>query len=298
MIGEFAALSSSAVWALASLLFTQLGKDIRAAALNLLKGVIAIVLLLGTLWVLEGAPWPRGIPARDAGWLIASGFVGITIGDTAFFQALRRVGPRRSLLLLSLAPLLTAVLGWLVLGEPVTGGMVLGMLVTMGGISWVILERSTPTDSSHHEDPAAERAGVAFALLAALCQAVGNILVKEGGSEASALAVSAVRILAGCVGLVLSVVIARQMKDVVSAFRRPRTAGLLFIATVLGTYMGIWLMNVGLLNAPVAVASTLNSTSPIFVLPLAAFVLKEKLSWRAIVGAAVAVAGVALLTLS
>lgn len=297
MIGELAALSSSAVWALASLLFTELGKSIRAAALNLMKGVIAIVMLLATLWVLEGSPWPTGIPTSDALWLVASGFVGITVGDTAFFQALRRIGPRKSLLLLSLAPLITALLGWPVLGEPVSPVMLFGMALTMGGVSWVIRERAvdaTPDEEGRLD----ERAGVAFGLLAALCQAVGNILVRLGGAEASPLAVSAVRIMAGCVGLIVSVVIARQAKDIWSTLRTPRRSGLLVVATFLGTYLGIWLMNIGLLNAPVAVASTLNSTSPIFVLPLVAFISRESVSPRAIVGALIAVGGVALLTLT
>ena len=69
------------------------------------------------------------------------------------------------------------------------------------------------------------------------------------------------------------------------------------IATFLGTYCGVWLMNYGLRNLPVGVASTLNSTSPIFILPLSALVLGEKVSPRAIFGAIIAVAGIAVLAL-
>jgi drug/metabolite transporter (DMT)-like permease len=42
------------------------------------------------------------------------------------------------------------------------------------------------------------------------------------------------------------------------------------------------------------VATTLNSTSPLFVLPLAALWMKERITVNAVVGAVIAVSGVAL----
>ena len=54
-------------------------------------------------------------------------------------------------------------------------------------------------------------------------------------------------------------------------------------------------MNYGFLNAYIGVAATLNSTSPIFVLPLAAIFLDDKLTSRSVVGALIAVSGIAVL---
>ena len=43
-----------------------------------------------------------------------------------------------------------------------------------------------------------------------------------------------------------------------------------------------------------SVAAALNSTSPLFVLPLAAYIMREKISRRAILGTAMSVLGIAV----
>jgi drug/metabolite transporter (DMT)-like permease len=66
----------------------------------------------------------------------------------------------------------------------------------------------------------------------------------------------------------------------------------LLIATTCGTVLGVWLMLIAFQQAPVGVAATLTSMSPLFVLPLVVFVLRQQVSFRGIVGAIVAVFGV------
>jgi drug/metabolite transporter (DMT)-like permease len=53
----------------------------------------------------------------------------------------------------------------------------------------------------------------------------------------------------------------------------------------------------GVKHAGVAVASVLASTAPMFAIPLAVVFLDERLTARAILGAAVTVAGIVLLQL-
>ena len=65
-------------------------------------------------------------------------------------------------------------------------------------------------------------------------------------------------------------------------------------AIFLGTFLGLWLQQVSLKWASTGVSQTLLATSPLFVLPLAAWT-KEQVSARAVVGAIVALGGVALL---
>lgn len=293
-MGELAALTSSAMWAVASLLFAQVGRDVAPVVINLLKCAIGLALMVVTLLLLEGTVWPTGIGGRALVWLALSGFVGLTIGDTAFFQSLVRIGPRRTLLLFALVPPMTAVLGALVLGEPITIALGVGMALTLGGITWVIRERQ-PDDAA--TGASVVRAGVAFGILAAICQSAGNVLTKLGATEASALAVSVVRLAFGGLGIGLQVALMGRLLEATKPLRSRVQGSRLALGTFLGTYIGIWLMNAGLMGADVGVASTLNSTSPIFVLPLAVFVLGERVSARAVFGAVLAVAGVAVLFL-
>jgi drug/metabolite transporter (DMT)-like permease len=169
------------------------------------------------------------------------------------------------------------------------------MGLTLVGVAWVIRERQPDATAA---DDARLRAGVAFGVLAAVCQAAGNVLTKLGAADASALAVSVVRLTAGGLGLGVQLAVAGRLLEAVRPLGDRVLAPRLIVGTFLGTYLGIWLMNAGLKGADVGVASTLNSTSPIFVLPLAVVLLGERVSLRAVVGAIVAVAGVAVLSLS
>ncbi|GAH50516.1 unnamed protein product, partial [marine sediment metagenome] len=58
---------------------------------------------------------------------------------------------------------------------------------------------------------------------------------------------------------------------------------------------GFWLSLLALKYIDASIASTLNSTTPLFILPMVAIILKEKVSIQAILGAAIAVGGIALI---
>jgi drug/metabolite transporter (DMT)-like permease len=68
----------------------------------------------------------------------------------------------------------------------------------------------------------------------------------------------------------------------------------LVFAITIGTYLAIWLQQVALKLTSAGIMQTLFSTSPLFVLPLAA-ALGERVSPRAVLGASVALAGIGLL---
>ena len=69
---------------------------------------------------------------------------------------------------------------------------------------------------------------------------------------------------------------------------------LLLAASVIGAFLGSWLSVLALKYTHTVIAVTLNSTSPLFVMPLAALMLKEKISLRSVLGATLAVAGIGL----
>jgi len=79
----------------------------------------------------------------------------------------------------------------------------------------------------------------------------------------------------------------------VAADRRVLTATL--VATALGPITGIWLSLVAVRNTQAGIASTILAMVPVFVLPAVAWVNKERLSPRSVLGAVLAVAGVAVL---
>jgi drug/metabolite transporter (DMT)-like permease len=302
MLGETAALTAAFTWAVASLMFTRLGRDdVSPLAMNLLKCVIAVGLLIPTLMYLDGRIWPTTLTTWQTGILAVSGVAGLTLGDTAYFGALTRIGPRRSLLLWALSPPMAALLAVPILDEPITIQMAVGLLLTVGGVVWVILERPADDEDDQVTEVAGdgfsrtEMAGIAFGVFAAACQAGGNVLAKLGGPDISSLELSVVRLAFGVAGLGLVVGATSRMGDVIRPMKQPRKASLIFVATIIGTYLGIWLLMAGVQNTYAGVAVTLSSTGPVWILPLAYVFEDERITRRAVVGAIIAVVGIAVL---
>ena len=91
-----------------------------------------------------------------------------------------------------------------------------------------------------------------------------------------------------------------QSSSWIKPLKNQRIRNRVIVAAIVGAFIGTWLSVLALKNTHVTVAAALNSTSPLFVLPLAAYIMREKISRRAIAGTAVAVIGIAeyFLTLS
>ncbi len=291
--GEIAALTAACLWAGATMIFSLLGRQIRSTELNLLKGVVAIILMAAAI-LLTGESLTSIQPL--AFWLlIISGMIGLGLGDTAYFESLQKIGARRALLLTISAPPMTAVMAALFLNEQLALTAWLGIAVTILGVAWVITEQ-TPLNGVKIE-PAALRAGVLFATLAALCQSASAVLSRAAltMTDVTPLQSGMWRLLAGIV--VLSIWVALRKEKPFGWIKSGGTAklwGMIFLATVFGTFLGIWLQQVAIQKSSVGIAQTLLATSPIFILPLAAL-SGEKLTARSVLGALVAMVGIAML---
>ena len=141
--GEIAALVAAALWATSATVYTSIGAKIPPLYLNLTKGLIAMAFIFLT-FTLRHHQFSDVNNVAIMG-LVASGAMGIGIGDTAYFQALNHLGARKTLLLETLAPPITAILAFLLIGEKLNTTVWIGMLITIIGIAWVISERNQQT---------------------------------------------------------------------------------------------------------------------------------------------------------
>ncbi|MBD2108015.1 DMT family transporter [Nodosilinea sp. FACHB-13] len=289
MRGELAALMAAFLWAVATVVFGRLGKSLSPLVLNLAKGAIALVLLSLTL-VLIGQS-AAGLDRQAVSILALSGVIGIGLGDTAYFAAINHLGPRRALLLETLAPPLAALLALVFLQETLSGRAWLGIGLTLAGVVWVIAERAPGAAPGR-----ADYRGVLYGVLAALGQATGAVMSRAvlADTEVAPMWSSLLR-LGG--GFIIIVGILRWQGLVVEQLRPLRSPKLLAgvaLAAGFGTYLAIYLQQMALKYTATGVAQALTSTSPLFVLPLAA-VLGDRVSLRAVVGAVVALAGIGIL---
>lgn len=126
---------------------------------------------------------------------------------------------------------------------------------------------------------------------------VSIIIAKEALDQTSAIHATFVRMLAGTLGILLFGLATRQLAGDLAPFADPRLALRFVLSVCVVTFGGFWLSLVAIQYADVAIASTLGSTEPLFVLPLAAYFLKERIGAQAVAGSIATVAGIALLVI-
>lgn len=292
-MGEWAAIICSVLWAVGSVYFARAGARLSPVAMNFVKCGAGALLMSLTLRLTEGVWLPR-MDRADALWLSASAVVGLALGDSLYFASLLKIGARRALLASSVVPAFTAVAAWYLLGEPMSQMQLLGATVTLAGVTWVL------TAKSGDDQPlgAGQLAwGLMLGVGSALCQVSTNLITKDAGGSMSALAVGVVRLGVGAFALGLMLTLQRGWQSLAGALRHRDTRFEIAAGTMLGTYIGVWLMNLALMKTEAGVAATLLSTSPIWILPVSAYMQQQTISARSWVGAAIAVAGIALLCL-
>lgn len=294
--GEMAALGAAAIWAIASVVYTGVGRKLSPLVLNLVKGLIALLLLLLTL-LGTGNLFPR-VSVSALGLLMLSGVLGIGFGDTAYFEAINCLGPRRTLVLESLAPPLAALLALIFLQEQLSPHAWFGIGLTVLGVAWVVLER---TSLLPNFQPRPLR-GIGCGVLAAIAQATGAVLSRAAlaGTPISPLWSTFVRLAAGIVVLLVWLLVQQyrlqqQPLQAVKPLKSWRLLGTITLTAFASTYLGIWLQQLSLKYAPTGVAQALTATSPLFVIPIAAIVLRERTGFQAILGGFIALSGVWLL---
>ncbi len=292
-IGEIAALTAAFFWGFGALLFESAGTRIGAFQTNLLRILLACIFLSMTLYFQAGVIFPVHATMHNHFWLGFSGIIGLAIGDGALFYAIVILGPRLSTLLLSMAPPITTIVAWLVLGEALSVMAIVGISVTFAAIVWVVSEKY-----GNEHIRGSKSLGILFGFIAALGQGLGVILAKVGLSDGlDSLSATLLRMIPAAVALWGVALVTRHAKTTVLAMRNKTVALIILGGAVFGPYIGVWLSIVAVKYTEAGIASTLLSTVPILIIPLDFLVNRRKPSWRAVVGTILAVAGIAMIFL-
>lgn len=298
LVGQFAALGTALLFSLGSTLFTLSGRQIGSPLVNRTRLLIAFLVLAGVHWLTFGEPLPSDAAQSAVFWLGLSGFVGLALGDAALFQAFVMIGPRLSMLVMALAPVLGALLAWLFLDEALSMQEMAGILLTVGGVAAVVTERQGKQKNAN--TPTSTRAyviGLLFAFGGAMGQAGGQVLAKIGlENDFSPLSGTLIRM---TVAMLVIWAFAIAQRQVVSGFRRlrqhPQATLMITVAAITGPVIGVWLSLVAVQRTSVGVSSALIALTPIFLLPIGYFVFQERISKQAIFGTLLAFGGTVLM---
>ena len=287
------ALGAAACWAVGSVMSVTPSRHLGAFAFTRWR-MLMVALMLWAVVVVSGS-WRTFSPSAW-GVMAASGLVGIFVGDTALFAALNRLGPRRAGVLFATHAVFSAFLGFGLLGERMTGQALLGGVLTLSGVTAAILLGRHKEETHEWEaDRGHVGAGVALALLAALCQALGSLIAKPMMStQVDPIMASAVRVtVATCAHFVL---LAGGFK---AARAQHEPTLRVLVQTGLNGFIamgvGMTLVLLALEKGDVGMVAILSSVSPILVLPLLWFQLGRAPATGAWLGAMLTVVGTALI---
>ena len=301
IVGETAALATSCLWTLTSLFFTTAGKKIGSFSVNAYRIIMAVGFLVLTHAILLGTI----LPAATGGqwfWMGLSGVVGLGIGDFGYFAALVAIGPRRSVLLMALSPIFASIGAYLMLGETIPTFAIVGIAVTLAGVVVVILE----AEERSGEQPVTKklrRYGIFFALTGAIGQGIGLVLSKKGiyldpGVVLDPLSATLIRMLLGAAFVWALAVVVGKLPELRRATKSKEGMSNTVAGAFIGPFMGVTLSMVAVTYARAGVAQTLMSLMPVLIIPIVWILYKQRTSLRGILGAVIAVVGVAILFLT
>jgi drug/metabolite transporter (DMT)-like permease len=294
--GEFAALLTAVFWTITALAFESASKKVGSLAVNIIRLSIAFIFLSIYTLFSRGLFFPSDASWQSWGLLALSGIVGFVIGDLCLFQAFVVIGARTAMLIMSLAPPVAALAGWVLLGERFTLQNTEGMALTLTGIALVVLNRTPKTSVSgkkemHFNYPLT---GLLLAFGGAAGQGVGLVLSKLGMREYDAFASSQIRVLAGVVGFAVVFSFLGRWSNVVNAMRHIPAMKRLTLGAFFGPFLGVSFSLLAIQHTNTGVASTIMSIVPVLIIAPAVIINKEKLTIREVLGALLAVAGVSL----
>ena len=290
---DLLALGAATCWAVGSVLSVTPSRHLGAFAFTRWR-MAMVAVMLWTVVAMRGS-W-HSFDGQAWGIMAASGLVGIFIGDTALFSAINRLGPRRAGVLFATHAAFSALLGFALLDERMSLQAMLGGFLTLAGVMLAtLLGRHKDETHAWEADHGHVGLGVALALIAALCQAVGSLIAKPVMAlQVDPVMASAVRVSVATAAhgvLLLTGFQAARASQAPTLRVLAQTAINGFIAMGVGMTLVLWALEKG----DVGMVAILSSVSPILVLPLLWLQLKRAPAPGAWLGAVLTVVGTALI---
>ena len=287
--GALCALASALSWSVVSLLARSLIPHYGSVTINAVRSGVAGVLLVAVVILFDGAHTLFAMSRAAFVQLTVSIVAAMGIGDTVFFESTRAIGLSRAMTIATTYPVGAALLAAAFLDEPLTIPIIVGSLLTLGGIALIVRVRSDDSTRPEHLV-----FGVWMAVLASVAWAVSTVMMKLPLSEIEPLTAQAVRLPLASVLLWMTPWTWGAPAAMRKAGRGPLvTIGVLSAVTAASSVLFV----ASLKYAGVAVGSVLSSTAPVFALPLGVIFLGERIATSTVLGVLLALAGIVVLQL-
>lgn len=231
----------------------------------------------------------RPLPREPRIWAMVAivGLGATTLGFLGMFHAAEFVSPGIATVIANTQPLLAAVLAGVVLNERLTARGKAGLLLGFLGILVITSPRLFSGGQENYI------IGVAYIILAALGITVSNVLIKRISGNIDALMAMGLQMLIGSLPLAVG---AWAMEDPTAIRWSFTFVGALLGLSLFGTALVYCLWFSVLEKAPLNRANAFSFLIPIFGLTMGTLFYGETLGWPQLVGIALTILGVGLVT--
>ncbi|MHB8574987.1 MAG: DMT family transporter [Dehalococcoidia bacterium] len=328
LLGDLAGMGSAALWAVSSLIMAGCSRRMPALALSAIRLLFGVLFYVTLLFATGNVAVLFRLGGGTALALAGTAIMSMGLGDTMYIAGMHRIGvSRASPISVTVYPLLTVLLAWALLGELISLKTALGGALVLGGIVLVVLRPGGETASPVSKAPAppiereaverskAAAAGSAVAVAAAVPVASASpVYAQPALSLAGLLLVLGATVTWACSTVWLRTLTSDVSVVVVNSVRVPVTAAVLAgaatsrgllrfgscsrndlalvgVAGLVGSGIGSLLYVFSLEKVGAGQSSLLNSLSPVFALPLAAYFLKERITRPMVLGTSLALGG-------
>ena len=288
--GELAALATAIFWTITALAFESASLKVGSLSVNIIRLFIGFMFLTIFVSIRRGMILPLDASVENWTWLTISGLVGFVFGDLFLFKSYTIIGSRFSMLIMTLVPPITALLGFFILNEKLTLLNYFGMTLTFSGIAMAIFSRGQNDKISLKLSPR----GILYAFGGALGQAAGLVLSKLGMNSYDPFASTQIRIISGMAGFIVIVTLLRRWAKVGEALKNRKGMTGIIIGSFFGPFLGVSFSLLSVKYTETGIASTIMSLVPILIIPPVYFIYKQKVTIIEIFGAIVSVVGVSL----
>jgi drug/metabolite transporter (DMT)-like permease len=296
-LGEAISLLTALCWSATAVFFARAAKRVGSSAVNIARLSMALAAMLLLHTIVYGRPFPTHAGLAPIAWLATSGLIGFSLGDALLYEAYVILGPRLSMLIMTLWPVFAAVMAWAFLKQAMGPAKVVAMLVTLSGIALVVSDKgSSAADSGK---PKRYLLGLLLAVGGAVGQAVGFIFSKFGmAGGLGPISANVVRVSAGFLSLSIWQALKGDLGPNLRRLADRRATVFITFGAIFGPIIGVMLSLLAIQTAKyLGVASTLMSLSPVILLPVSMLLDKEKIHPRAVAGTLISISGVAALFL-
>ncbi|TET10204.1 MAG: DMT family transporter [Candidatus Thorarchaeota archaeon] len=292
LIGSAIGLIAAFLWAVATNVYQSQSDEATPLAISTLKTWMSLA-VMAVLVMLPFRTTPFFIPFNAIIYLAASVTIGLIIGDIAYLTSQERIGVSYAFPIAATFPISTYIIAIFVVDEVILWTRFVGIMLAVVGV--ILVSRAQASTSNDEENTSSlDRVGLLLALFSALCWSVGSVLLQIGVAEVDPIDANFVRMIFGA-GIIAPLFLGSVRRGMPKPTRK--ATKIILVAAFFGMAWGSLLYTYAVKMIGASVASVLGSISPLFALPISIVFLKEKVTFRSILGILLTVSGVILVVL-